>query len=127
MSAYLLVLLGAGLGGVARFWCTGAIIRYTGSAFPFGTIAVNVIGCVLIGLASGATGSDGKPALSLPVRQFLMPGFCGGFTTFSAFSFETLTLAREVSAGRAVSNVVLSLALCLVAVWIGHATARRLF
>lgn len=127
MRTYLLIMLGSGLGGAARFWCTGAVIRSSGAAFPFGTVVVNVIGCALIGFVAGWTGSEGKPVLPLAVRQFVMPGFCGGFTTFSAFSLETLVLARDGAWGRAAANVFLSLALCLAAVWLGHLAARKTF
>ncbi|HLI09975.1 MAG TPA: fluoride efflux transporter CrcB [Alphaproteobacteria bacterium] len=119
MHAYLWIALGSGLGGVARFWLSGVVARRFGETFPLGTLVVNVTGCFVIGLAA-AFGGPQAGALGGPaVRQFIMTGFCGGYTTFSSFSLQTLSLARDGAWGYAVANVLLSLLPCLAAVYAG--------
>lgn len=119
MGEYLWIALGGALGSVARFWLSGAVAQRWGAEFPYGTLAVNIVGCFFIGLFYTLSGD--VRALSHPtVKQFFMVGICGGFTTFSAFSIQTLHLAVKgdwVSAG---ANVIGSVLLCLVAVWGGH-------
>lgn len=115
------IFLGAGLGGVLRFWCSGAIARAFGETFPWGTLLVNVLGSVLIGLVAEVTGPDGRLLASSTARQFVLVGIFGGFTTFSSFSLQTLNLARDGEWALAAANIVLSLLLCLVGVWLGHA------
>jgi fluoride exporter len=112
---YLWIALGSALGGCARF----AITSYIGNSagFPWGTLAVNVAGCFVIGVLASTIES-------LPWKQFLMIGFCGGFTTFSSFGLETLALLREGQTARAAAYVAASVAICLAAVWAGHASAR---
>ncbi len=121
----LAVALGSAIGGVARFCLSVASIRWFGPAFPYGTLAINIAGSFLIGWIFAATGAGGRFEASLTTRQFLMSGICGGFTTFSAFSLETLNLARDGSSGRAAAYVALSVALCLAAVWLGHSLAAK--
>lgn len=125
MTPYLWIMLGSGIGGALRVWCTQMVTRYAGASLPFGTIAVNVIGCIFIGFFASYTGPDGKAAVSQPMRLFVMPGLCGGFTTFSTFSLETLLLAREGYWGRAGVNVAFSVVLCLAGVWLGYLIARK--
>ena len=123
--AYLWVALGGALGSVARFACSGLAVRWFGAHFPWGTLFVNVTGSLAIGvLAALATG--GRPLVAGDARAFLIVGVLGGFTTFSSFSLETLTLARGGQLGAAGANVALSLIACLVAVWIGFATTAAL-
>ena len=83
-------------------------------------------GSFVIGLFASVTGPDGRFLVSGLTRQFVMIGICGGYTTFSAFGLETADLLRSGRPGAAVANVLLSLALCLIAVWSGDAIARRL-
>ena len=91
---YLWVALGSALGGVARHWCSGVAARLWGESFPWGTIIVNVAGSFVIGLFATLTAPDGRVAASSEARVFVMVGLCGGYTTFSAFSLQSLALAR---------------------------------
>jgi CrcB protein len=120
LSAYLLVGLGGAIGSVARLWLSAYITTLTRLAFPWGTILVNILGSFIIGFFATFTGPDGRLPVSLGARAFVMVGVCGGFTTFSAFSLQTLDLARAGQMMQAVANVGLSLVLCLVAVALGH-------
>jgi CrcB protein len=86
-------------------------------------LLVNVSGSLVIGVLAALASPAGKPFVSGDLRAFLMVGVLGGFTTFSSFSFETLSLARTGNLGGAAANIVLSLVLCLVAVWLGYASA----
>ena len=124
MYAYLLVAIGSAIGGVSRFWLSGAIARGFGESFPWGTVIVNISGCLVIGLFATLTGTEGRVYVPGEWRQFFMIGICGGYTTFSSFSLQTLNLAlggEWLSAGM---NILGSVALCLVAVWAGHALAQ---
>lgn len=123
---YAAVMLGSALGAVARFGCSLAVLHLAGPGFPWGTWAVNVVGSFLIGLFAAATGPGGRIVATPVQRQFLLAGFCGGFTTFSVFSLETLVLVEAGASGLAVLNVVASLAAWLLAVWAGHAVGVRL-
>ena len=123
---YLWIGLGSALGGMARYGCSGLAARYIGATFPSGTLIVNVSGCLVIGFLATLAAADGRLLLSLDARAFLTIGVCGGFTTFSAFSIETLNLARDGEWLWAGANVILSVALCLVAVWLGHIGAAAL-
>ena len=125
MDLYLLIAAGSALGGVTRFWLSGVIDGRTGGTFPWGTLAVNVTGSFLIGYyatLAGTGGRFGRPE----VRQFFMTGFCGGYTTFSAFSLQTMALAREGEWLKAGANVLISVALNLAAVAAGHVAARSI-
>lgn len=119
--AYLLVGLGSALGGMGRLWLSGVVIRRMGDGFPWATLLVNVSGSLLIGFLAALIGSSSRlpPKLHPLVLQFLMIGVCGGFTTFSSFSLQTLQLLRDGQALNAGLNAVLSVLLCLVGVWIG--------
>jgi fluoride exporter len=120
------VALGSALGGVARYGLSGLVARSFGETFPWGTLLVNVIGSFLIGFVATLTGPDGRLLVSPVTRQFWMPGIFGGFTTFSSFSLQTLTLAQDGEWARAGANVGLSVALCLIAVWLGAMLAATL-
>ena len=123
MLIYLWVALGSALGGVARFWASGFIAGRFGAAFPLGTMIVNITGCFVIGLFAGLTGTEGRVMATPTFRQFFMVGICGGYTTFSSFSLQTLDLARTGEWLWAGLNVLGSVAGCLVAVWLGHIAA----
>jgi len=116
---FLAVASGSALGGVARYGLSGIVARSFGETFPWGTLIVNVLGSLLIGFVATITGPDGRLLVSPVARQFWIPGIFGGFTTFSAFSLQTLSLAQDGEWTRAGANVVLSVVVCLVAVWLG--------
>ena len=120
---YLWVALGGALGSVVRYACSIGAARWLGATFPWGTLLVNVAGSFTIGLLAALLTADGRPALGSDARAFLMIGVLGGFTTFSSFSLETLTLARAGALGAAGANVALSLVLCLGGVWLGFVAA----
>ncbi|HLF59100.1 MAG TPA: fluoride efflux transporter CrcB [Alphaproteobacteria bacterium] len=123
MAIYLWIALGSALGGVARYWSSGFVAEHIGETFPFGTLAVNVLGSFIIGFVATLTAPDGRWFVGSDTRQFIMLGLCGGYTTFSSFSIQTLSLVRDGEWFRAGGNVVLSVALCLLAVWLGHVLA----
>jgi fluoride exporter len=122
----LLIFIGSGLGGVARWGLSGFIAERFGATFPWGTIIVNVTGSFAIGLFATLTGPEGRLFVPASFRQFFMLGVLGGYTTFSSFSLQTLSLAEEGEWFRAGANAVLSIVLCLVAVWLGHLLATHL-
>lgn len=117
------IFLGSGLGGLARWGASGFIAARLGETFPWGTLVVNVSGSFVLGFFATLTGPDGRFFAPSAVREFFMLGLCGGYTTFSSFSLQTLTLAREGEWFRAGANTVLSVVLCLVGVWLGHVLA----
>jgi CrcB protein len=123
MLNYLWVGLGGALGSIARFWVSGLVARQFGETFPYGTLIVNVTGSFIIGLFATLTDTDGRWLVAPSVRAFFMAGICGGYTTFSSFSLQTLNLARDGEWARAGANAVLSFTLCLIAVWLGHLLA----
>lgn len=117
--SYLWVALGSALGGVGRYACSGLGARWFGESFPWGTLFVNVSGSLLIGVFAAMLPADTR-LLSDNARDFLMIGICGGFTTFSSFSLQTLNLARNGEWGAAAGYTAGSVVLCLVAVCIGY-------
>ncbi|MDB6066815.1 MAG: CrcB protein [Pedosphaera sp.] len=123
MMTYLLVALGGALGSVARFWFSGFIGSKVGETFPWGTLLVNITGSFVIGFFFTLTGPDGRWLAQSNTRIFFMTGICGGYTTFSSFSLQTLNLMRGGEWFRAGANCVASLVLCLLAVWLGHVLA----
>ena len=120
---YLCVALGSALGGVGRFWLSGLVGQRFGESFPWGTVFVNVTGSFVIGLVGTLTGPEGRLLVPSDARIFVMVGICGGYTTFSSFSLQTLNLARDGEWLWASGNVVISVVACLVGVWLGHAGA----
>src|SRR6202051_547194 len=124
MLAYLWVAIGGALGSVGRFWLSGLVsaTRY-GETFPLGTLIINVTGSFIIGFFATLTGPDGRVFLGSTARQFVMVGMCGGYTTFSSFSLQTLSLMNDGEWLRAGGNVGLSVVLCLIAVWGGYVLA----
>ena len=123
IQVLLWVTLGSALGGAARYWCSGVIATRFGESFPWGTILVNVVGSFLIGLVATLTDPDGRLLLGPTARQFLMIGLFGGFTTFSSFSLQTLNLVQDSEWLQAGGNIIGSVVLCLLAVWLGHLLA----
>jgi CrcB protein len=126
ISTYLWIALGGALGSMARFWLAIAVAEKLGQQFPWGTILINIVGSFVIGFFATVTGPGGRMAASFNARAFVMVGICGGFTTFSAFSLQTLDLARDSRWLQAGGNIALSVVLCLLAVWAGHALATAL-
>jgi CrcB protein len=124
MGAYVAVAIGSALGGVARHWCTLMATTRLGAAFPWGTLLINVLGSFVIGFFFAIAGSDGRFQASANVRLFVMTGICGGYTTFSAFSLQSLSLLQDGAWFRGGSYVIASVVLCLIAVWAGYALAR---
>jgi fluoride exporter len=123
---YLWVALGSALGGVARFGCSSLIANMYGQTFPLGTLVINIVGSFVIGFFGTLTGPDGRVLVPGDIRQFVMVGFCGGYTTFSSFSLQTLTLAQDGEMVRAGLNIVASVVLCLASVWLGFVAAQVL-
>ena len=120
---YAWVALGGALGSMARFWMANAVADLTGPAFPWGTLAINVIGSFVIGLFYALTGPGGRFGVPSDARIFVMVGLCGGFTTFSSFSLQTLTLLQDGEMLRAGGYIVGSVVLCLLFVWLGSLLA----
>jgi len=123
MIAYLWVAIGGALGSVGRFWLSGLVANRFGETFPWGTIIVNITGCFVIGFFNALTGTDGRWLVSPAARTFFMIGVCGGYTTFSSFSLQTLNLAHDGEWLYAGANILYSVALCLAGVWLGHVLA----
>lgn len=119
---YLAVALGGAAGAVVRYALGGAIMEAAGLAFPLGTLWVNVLGSLFIGVFL-QLGLE-REALTLEMRLLLTTGFCGGFTTFSAFAYETLELMQQSRWDAAAANVLLNVVLCVVATGLGWALAR---
>jgi len=117
------VIIGSALGGMARYGVSGTVARRIGETFPWGTLTVNVVGSFVIGLFAALVAPGGALGGERMVGAFVMTGVCGGYTTFSSFSLQTLNLARDGEWPRALANVVASTVLCLLAVWAGFALA----
>ncbi|HUD46294.1 MAG TPA: fluoride efflux transporter CrcB [Candidatus Baltobacteraceae bacterium] len=126
MLDYLLVGLGGAIGTVGRFWLNGVVSRRFGETFPLGTLIINISGSFLIAFFATMTVPEGRWMVSPRGRMFFMTGICGGYTTFSSFSLQTLNLALEGQWLYASANAGLSLALCLVAAWLGYIAALSL-
>lgn len=126
MLSYFWIGVGSAVGGMGRYWCTNVIARHFGEYLPWGTIVVNVSGSLLIGILTALVTADGRPLISEDARALLMIGLCGGYTTFSAFSLQTLNLARSGEWFWASANILLSVLFCLVAVWLGYLGASAL-
>lgn len=114
-----LVAVGGAIGSVARYACSGLAARAFGESFPWGTIIVNVLGSFVIGLVAAFAAPEGRLFLTANTRLFLMFGICGGFTTFSSFSLQTLNLMRDGAWLWAGANVVSSVVLCVLFTWLG--------
>jgi len=114
----LLVALGGALGSVARYLFSLTVLRVTGSLFPFGTFAVNVVGCFVFGLIAGA--AEQRVQIAPELRLFLLVGVLGGFTTFSSYAFESFALVRDGQFAWAGLNVVGQVVAGLIGMWAGY-------
>jgi CrcB protein len=123
MQVYFWIAIGSALGGMARYWCSGVAADLIGETFPWGTLIVNIFGSFVIGFFATLTGPDGRIFAGSLVRQFVMVGICGGYTTFSSFSLQTLNQMNDGEWLRAGANVGASVFLCLLAVWAGQVLA----
>jgi fluoride exporter len=123
---YLWVGMGGALGTMLRFWISGVVAQAYGERFPTGTLVINITGSFVIGVFATLTGPDGRWLVGPLPRQFFMIGICGGYTTFSSFSLQTLNLARDGQWGYAFLNIALSVALCLIGVWLGFLAGETL-
>lgn len=133
-SAYLAVAVGGAFGSVMRFWLTGVMMTLTGprspwgtfpwGTFPWGTLLINVLGSFIIGLVAGLTLTPERLGWHPSIRILLMTGFCGGFTTFSAFSLQTLELIQTGEMAMAFGYMLASVALCVAFTYGGWMLAR---
>jgi fluoride exporter len=124
MGAWIAVAVGGAMGSVARFWLASAMTVLTGPRFPWGTLLINVLGSFVIGLVAGLTLVPVRVAMQPDIRIFLMTGVCGGFTTFSAFSLQTLDLLQNGDVVPAFGYAIGSVVLCVVATYCGWLLGR---
>lgn len=122
----LAVALGGALGSLGRYWLAELLAALGLTDFPWATLLANVSGSFVIGFIATLTGPDGRLLVAPEWRLFWLVGICGGYTTFSSFSLQTLTLAQGGAWARAGANIALSLVLCLLAVWLGRVAAAWL-
>jgi fluoride exporter len=124
VSTWLAVAVGGALGSLARFWLGALMTMLTGPRFPWGTLLINVLGSFIIGLVAGLTAMPARVGMHPDVRVFLMVGICGGFTTFSAFSLQSLELLQGGEVVAAFGYMIGSVVFCLLAVWAGWLLGR---
>lgn len=118
MINYLLVGLGAAFGGTLRYWVSNLTFKFFAENFPYGTLVVNVVGSFILGLLMFYF--NDKELLNPQFRLFLAVGFCGGFTTFSTFSYETIILLRDTEYLLGAVNIILNILLCLTGVFLAY-------
>lgn len=121
----LIVMVGGALGTLARYLVSTWALPVS-SQLPWGTIIINISGSLLIGFFGTLTLASGRYPASESLRLFVMIGLCGGYTTFSSFSLQTLDLMRSGGLARAALNIGLSVVLCVGAVALGHVIAARI-
>jgi CrcB protein len=124
MNQVLAIALGGSAGALLRFWVSTATYALVGRDFPYGTLAVNVLGCLAMGGLNEVLLD--RVTLGVELRASLLIGLLGAFTTFSTFSFETLALIEQGEPAKALANVAVSVALCLGAMWLGALIGRQL-
>lgn len=124
LTTWLAVAAGGALGSVARFWLAAKMTDWTGPHFPWGTLLINVVGSFIIGTVAAVTLLPARVAMHPDIRVFLMVGICGGFTTFSAFSLQTLELLQSGDIWPAAGYIAGSVMLCLTGVWAGWLLGR---
>lgn len=126
MVTYLWIALGGAVGTAGRFWLSGVVARMVGETFPWGTLLVNVTGSFVIGFFATLSGPDGRIFVGSTAREFVMIGICGGYTTFSSFSLQTLNLMNDGEWFAAGANIGLSVICCMIAVWAGYVLATAM-
>ena len=124
MSQVIAIAAGGAVGALFRFWMSNGVYALLGRGFPYGTLAVNVLGSLLMGFLYVLMIE--RMTVSPEVRAAAMVGLLGAFTTFSTFSIETLNLLEQGDVIRATANIVLSVLVCLVAVWFGVLIGRQI-
>ena len=124
IAAYFWVALGGAIGSVARYALGNALVVALGASFPWGTLLINVLGSFIISCFGMLAGEQGQLPLPFEARVFVTVGLCGGFTTFSSFSLQTVELARNGQAGRALFYVIISVVLCVLACALGVSVAQ---
>lgn len=122
IPSVLVVALGGGLGAAMRYLLSGAVYRVMGTDFPYGTLAVNVLGSLFLGWLMETT--EYSAAAGPTLRLFLGVGLCGGFTTFSTFSYETMRLLSDGGYAAAMLNIAASVIVCVLGVYLGMLIAR---
>jgi CrcB protein len=122
MLAYFWVAIGGAMGSMARYGLGNFVSEKTGGSFPWGTLLINITGSFIIGILGALTASEGKMTSQSRAlaTQLLITGVCGGYTTFSSFSLQTLNLLRDRQWFYAGGNILLSVVLCMIAVWLGY-------
>ncbi|HEY6434206.1 MAG TPA: fluoride efflux transporter CrcB [Acetobacteraceae bacterium] len=123
---WVVVALGSAFGGVARYGVGILVTRAVGQSFPWGTLLINIVGSFVIGFYGALTVTDGPMPASAEMRAFVMIGFCGGFTTFSSFSLQTVDLLQAGETVPAGLYILGSVALCLAGTFLGYWMATRL-
>jgi CrcB protein len=119
MGMYLAVALGGALGTAGRYFVSGVVANAFGETFPWGTLIINITGSFVIGFFATLSAPDGRLMVSGTTRQFVMVGLCGGYTTFSSFSLQTLNLMRGGEWAPAAGNMLGSVVFCMIGVWLG--------
>ncbi len=122
MINYLVVSIGAALGGGLRYWFSGFVYKFLPATFPYGTLIINIAGSFILGIVMFYLNE--KEMISHEVRLFLTVGFCGGFTTFSTFSYETINLIKDAQYMGAAFNVFLNVALSLLGIFLAYIISR---
>ncbi len=124
MQNYIIVFLGSGFGGAFRYWGSNLVYKFLPSSFPYGTLFVNILGSLIIGIVMFYFAAN--ELISPETRIFLTTGFCGGLTTFSTFSFETINFIKEKEYLFAGANILLNVLLTLLALFIAYKISKLL-
>jgi CrcB protein len=124
MFNYILVSAGAAFGGALRYGISTYIQKHISVIFPYGTLVVNIVGSFILGFVMFYLNE--KELIGSEFRLFLTIGFCGGFTTFSTFSYETMKLFRDAEVGLAIYNVMLNVVLCLIGIYLAYLISKLL-
>lgn len=126
MLTYAWIAVGGLIGTLGRYWINLLFTTRFGEAMPWGTIFINITGSFIIGLFAALTETGGRWPVPPEIRAFMLVGLCGGYTTFSSFSLQTLALIQTGELGRALANILLSVTAGVLAVWIGFSAPEAL-